>query len=41
MDPFNLLSLLVTLTAVMAWVNHRYIRLPGTIGVMNSTRSCV
>jgi len=33
-DPFNLLSLLVTLTAVMAWVNLRWIRLPGTIGLM-------
>lgn len=34
MDPFNLLSVLVTLTAVLAWVNLRYIRLPGTIGLM-------
>jgi CPA1 family monovalent cation:H+ antiporter len=34
LDPFNLLALLATLTAVMAWVNLRYIRLPGTIGLM-------
>ena len=34
MDLFNSLSLLVTLTAIMAWVNLRWIRLPATIGVM-------
>lgn len=34
MDIFNLLSVLVTLAAVFAWVNHRYLRLPSTIGVM-------
>jgi CPA1 family monovalent cation:H+ antiporter len=27
-------ALLVTLTALFAWANHRYVRLPGTIGVM-------
>jgi len=34
MDPFNLLSILITLAAVFAWANHRYLRLPATIGVM-------
>ncbi len=34
MDTFNLLSLLITLSAVFAWVNHRYVHLPATIGVM-------
>jgi len=33
-DTFNLLSILITLSAVLAWVNHRYVRLPATIGVM-------
>jgi len=31
---FNLLALLVTLAAVFGWVNHRFFRLPGTIGLM-------
>jgi CPA1 family monovalent cation:H+ antiporter len=34
METFNLLALLITLAAVFGWVNHRFIRLPGTIGVM-------
>ena len=34
MDPFDLLSILITLAAVFAWANHRYLRLPATIGVM-------
>jgi len=33
-DAFNLLSSLITLSAVLAWVNHRWVRLPATIGVM-------
>ena len=33
MTPFQLLSLLVTLTALLAFVNRRYLRLPTTIGV--------
>jgi CPA1 family monovalent cation:H+ antiporter len=28
-------ALLVTLTAIFAWLNHRFVRLPGTIGVMS------
>jgi CPA1 family monovalent cation:H+ antiporter len=28
-------ALLITLTAVFAWLNHRFVRLPGTIGVMS------
>ena len=34
MAIFNLLALLVTLAAVFGWVNHRFFRLPGTIGLM-------
>jgi CPA1 family monovalent cation:H+ antiporter len=30
----DLIALLITLTAVLAWVNHRYVRLPTAIGVM-------
>jgi Na+:H+ antiporter len=28
-------ALLITLTALFSWLNHRYVRLPGTIGVMS------
>ena len=31
---FELASALITLAALLAWVNHRYVRLPPTIGVM-------
>jgi CPA1 family monovalent cation:H+ antiporter len=31
---FDLLALLITLTAVFGWVNHRFVRLPATIGLM-------
>jgi len=34
LDPFNLLAFLVTLAAIFGWVNHRFVRLPGTIGLM-------
>ncbi len=34
MTSFNLLALLITLAAVFGWVNCRYFRLPGTIGLM-------
>jgi CPA1 family monovalent cation:H+ antiporter len=30
----DLIALLITLTAVLAWVNQRFVRLPTTIGVM-------
>ena len=33
-DTFELFSVLISLTACLAWVNHRYVRLPATIGVM-------
>ncbi len=33
MSTFNLLSLLVTLTAALAYLNRRFLKLPGTIGV--------
>jgi CPA1 family monovalent cation:H+ antiporter len=34
MAILDLLALLISLTAVFAWVNHRYFKLPTTIGVM-------
>ncbi|HKJ03862.1 MAG TPA: sodium:proton antiporter [Longimicrobiales bacterium] len=34
MTTFDLASALVTLAALLAWANHRYVRLPPTIGVM-------
>lgn len=34
MGTFHLLALLITLAAVFGWVNHRFVRLPGTIGIM-------
>jgi len=30
----DIAAILVTLTALLAWVNHRFVRLPGAIGVM-------
>ena len=34
MKLFNILAILVTLAAAFSYVNHRYIRLPSTIGLM-------
>ena len=34
MDLFTILAVLITLTAVFSYLNHRYIGLPTTIGVM-------
>lgn len=34
MDLFNILAILISLTALFSYVNHRYIGLPVTIGVM-------
>ena len=34
MDLFNILAILLTLTAVFSYLNHRFIGLPVTIGVM-------
>lgn len=34
MTVFDLLAVIVTVTALAAWLNHRFIRLPMTIGVM-------
>ncbi len=34
MEVFQLLSLLIVIAAALSWVNHRYIGLPTTIGVM-------
>ena len=34
MDLFNILAILITLTALFSYINHRYIGLPVTIGVM-------
>jgi len=34
MDLFHIIAVLITLTAVFSYANHRYIGLPGSIGVM-------
>lgn len=34
MSVLDIIALLVSLTALFAWVNHRFVRLPTTIGVM-------
>lgn len=34
MDTFELIALLITLCAMMAYINHRFIRLPGVIGLL-------
>lgn len=34
MDLFNIIAILITLAAVFSYINHRYIGLPITIGVM-------
>ena len=34
MSLFNILAVLVTLSAVFSYINHRYLRLPTSIGVM-------
>ncbi len=34
MTPIQIFAILVTLAAVFSWINHRFIRLPVTIGVM-------
>jgi len=34
LDPIAAVAVLLTVTAVFSWVNHRYIGLPVTIGVM-------
>ena len=34
MDPVAAVAVLLTVTAVFSWLNHRYIGLPVTIGVM-------
>ena len=34
MDLFTIISILITLSAVFSYINHRYIHLPNTIGLM-------
>lgn len=34
MSEFDAISVLVTMAALFAWLNHRYVRLPTTIGLM-------
>lgn len=34
MTLFNIIAVLVTLSAIFSYINYRYIRLPGTIGLM-------
>ena len=34
MGPFEIIAILITLAALLAYVNHRFLRLPQTIGLM-------
>ena len=34
MTAFQIIALLITLTALFSYLNHRWIKLPATIGVM-------
>ena len=34
MTPFELISLIFVIAAVLAWINHKFVSLPPTIGVM-------
>jgi len=34
MTTFDVLAILITLAATLGWVNHRFLRLPATIGLM-------
>ncbi len=34
MNPFDILAILLTLAAVFSWINHRWLGLPTTIGLM-------
>jgi CPA1 family monovalent cation:H+ antiporter len=34
MALYNALAIMMVLAALFAWVNHRFIRLPGTVGIM-------
>jgi CPA1 family monovalent cation:H+ antiporter len=34
MTTFDLLAILITLAALLGWLNHRFLKLPATIGIM-------
>lgn len=34
MEIYNIITLIIVLAAVFGYINHRYIKLPGTIGIM-------
>lgn len=34
MDVFSAISLLITLSALLSYINHKWLKLPATIGVM-------
>jgi len=34
MDTFTTITILVTISALISYLNHRYVKLPGTIGIM-------
>jgi CPA1 family monovalent cation:H+ antiporter len=34
MDAFTILAIITTIAAIFSWLNHRFIRLPNTIGLM-------
>src|SRR5690606_20302859 len=34
MEVYNIITILVVLAAIFGYINHRYIKLPGSIGIM-------
>ena len=37
MDPFQIIAALISLTALLAYANYRWLKLPTTIGIMALT----
>jgi len=33
LSPFDAAAILIVLSAVLGWINHRYFRLPGTVAM--------
>ena len=34
MEIYNIITILVVLAAIFGYINHRYVKLPGAIGIM-------
>ena len=34
MEIYNIITIIILLAAVFGYINHRFIKLPGTIGIM-------